>query len=188
MFGPDWSEGCVGCSFEADHIGGALLHLLHHDVSFAAISRAPFDRLEAFRRRMGWQFRWLSSAGSSFNRDFHVSFDAEDIVEGKVFYNYAWQPFVCEELSGFSVFYRDTQGEIFHTFRPLVAARRAARHLRAAGHDAERPQRDRSATRPTDWVRLHDRYDSNDRVAADGRTEPAAGLPRADAALSAAGC
>ncbi|HAV03795.1 MAG TPA: DUF899 domain-containing protein, partial [Pseudomonas sp.] len=87
MFGPDWSEGCVGCSFEADHIGGALLHLLHHDVSFAAISRAPFERLEAFRRRMGWQFRWLSSAGSSFNRDFHVSFDDEDIVEGKVFYN-----------------------------------------------------------------------------------------------------
>jgi len=59
MFGLDWSEGCVGCSFEADHIGGALLHLLHHDVSFAAISRAPFERLEAFRRRMGWQFRWL---------------------------------------------------------------------------------------------------------------------------------
>jgi len=175
MFGPDWSEGCVGCSFEADHIDGALLHLLQHDVSFAAISRAPFERLEAFRRRMGWQFRWLSSAGSPFNRDFHVSFDDEDIVEGKVFYNYAWQPFVCEELSGFSVFYRDPQGEIFHTFS---AFGRGAEELLGAYVLLDMTPNGRNETGPrhdlTDWVRLHDRYDSDDRVAPTGRSQPAA--------------
>jgi len=174
MFGPDWTEGCVGCSFEADHIGGALLHLLQHDVSFAAISRAPFERLEAFRQRMGWQFRWLSSAGSTFNRDFHVSFDAEDIVEGKVFYNYAWQPFVCEELSGFSVFYRDPQGDIFHTFS---AYGRGAEELLGTYVLLDMTPNGRNETGPrhnlTDWVRLHDRYDSDDRVAPSGRSEPA---------------
>lgn len=95
---------------------------------------------------------------------------------GKVFYNYAWQPFVCEELSGFSVFYRDTQGEIFHTFS---AFGRGAEELLGTYVLLDMTPNGRNETGPrhdlTDWVRLHDRYDSDDRVAADGRTEPAAG-------------
>ena len=170
MFGPDWQEGCVGCSFEMDHLQGALVHLSHHDVSFAAVSRAPFAALEAFRQRMGWQVRWVSSAGSDFNRDFNVSFDPEDIVEGKVFYNFTWQPFVCEELSGFSVFYRDEDGRIFHTFS---AYGRGAEELLGSyvlldmtpnGRNENGPQHDL-----TDWVRHHDRYDSDDRVDPTGR-------------------
>lgn len=73
MFGPDWHEGCVGCSFEMDHLQGTLVHLANHDVSVVAVSRAPFAALDAFRQRMGWPIRWVSSAGSDFNRDFHVS-------------------------------------------------------------------------------------------------------------------
>ena len=123
---------------------------------------------------MGWQFRWLSSAGSTFNRDFHVSFDAEDIVEGKVFYNCAWHPFVCEELSGFSVFYRDPQGDIFHTFS---AYGRGAEELLGTYVLLDMTPNGRNETGPrhnlTDWVRLHDRYDSDDRVAPSGRSEPA---------------
>lgn len=170
MFGPDWTEGCVGCSFEADHIQGALVHLEHHDVSFAAISRAPFDRLEAFRRRMGWHFRWLSSAGSSFNRDFHVSFEPDDIVDGKVFYNYVWQPFVCEELSGFSVFLRDEQGDIFHTFS---AYGRGAEELLGTYVLLDMTPHGRNENGPnhdlTDWVRHHDRYGSGGGVMPNGR-------------------
>lgn len=92
MFGPDWQEGCVGCSFEMDHLQGTLVHLANHDVSVVAVSRGPFAALDAFRRRMGWSIRWVSSAASDFNRDFHVSFDPEDIVDGKVFHNFAWEP------------------------------------------------------------------------------------------------
>ena len=171
MFGPDWNEGCVGCSFEADHIQGALAHLEHHDVSFAAVSRAPFDKLDAFRQRMGWQFRWVSSAGNSFNRDFHVSFEADDIVEGKVFYNYAWQPFVSEELSGFSVFHRDEQGDIFHTFS---AYGRGAEELLGTYVLLDMTPQGRNEHprgNLTDWVRHHDRYDSNSGVQPSGRAE-----------------
>jgi predicted dithiol-disulfide oxidoreductase (DUF899 family) len=72
MFGPGWKEGCVDCSFRSDHVDGALAHLEHHDVSFVTISRAPLMEIEAFRKRMGWRFRWLSSHGNDFNYDYHV--------------------------------------------------------------------------------------------------------------------
>ena len=88
MFGPDWSEGCVGCSFELDHVHGALVHLAHHDVAYVVVSRAPLAKIEAFRRRMGWHVKWVSSYGNDFNYDFHVSFTPEQIASGKAFYNY----------------------------------------------------------------------------------------------------
>lgn len=173
MFGQDWNEGCVGCSFEMDHVQGALQHVTRHDVSFAAVSRAPFPALEAFRQRMGWQFRWLSSAGSDFNRDFHVSFDPEDIVEGQVFHNFVWQPFECEELSGFSVFYRDEEGGIFHTFS---AYGRGAEELLGSYVLLDMTPNGRNEKGPrynlTDGVRHHDRYDSSDQVDATGRAHP----------------
>jgi len=105
MLGPGWKEGCVGCSFRSDHVDGALGHLEHHDVSFVTISRAPLAEIEAFKKRMGWRFLWLSSFGSEFNYDFQVSFKKEEIATGRVTYNYEVRDFVCEEMSGFSVFY-----------------------------------------------------------------------------------
>jgi predicted dithiol-disulfide oxidoreductase (DUF899 family) len=92
MLGPDWDAGCPGCSFLADHLDGTLPHLQNHDISLVAASRAPLERIEAYKRRMGWQFPWVSSHGSDFNHDFHVSFTAEDFARGSVFYNFTETP------------------------------------------------------------------------------------------------
>src|ERR1700679_2566349 len=116
MFGLDWNEGCIGCSFKSDHVDGALPHLLHHDVAFVSVSRAPFAKLEAFRRRMGWRFKWVSSHGSDFNYDFHVSFTPEEAASGRVYYNYELRDFQCDEMPGVSVFYKDERGRVFHTY------------------------------------------------------------------------
>src|SRR5215831_6745626 len=89
MFGPGWKEGCVGCSFRSDHVDGTIAHLEHHDVSFVTISRAPLAEIEAFRQRMGWRFKWVSSYRSDFNYDYGVSFTEEQIATGKVDHNYA---------------------------------------------------------------------------------------------------
>jgi len=88
MFGPEWKEGCPSCSFVSDHIDGANLHLPHHDVTLLAVSRAPLAKIEAFKKRMGWRFKWVSSYGSDFNHDYHVSFTKEELAKGKVYYNY----------------------------------------------------------------------------------------------------
>src|ERR1051326_594470 len=87
MFGPDWDEGCDGCSFICDHVDAARQHFEHHDVSFAAVSRAPFATLEAFKSRMGWEFKWVSSLLSDFNYDYGVSYRREDLDKGPVFHN-----------------------------------------------------------------------------------------------------
>ena len=116
MFGPDWTEGCVGCSFELDHTMGALVHLAHHDVSYAVVSRAPLAKTEPFRQRMGWRVKWVSSYGNDFNHDFHVSFSPEEIAAGKATYNYRDGAQVIDEMSGRSVFYKDEAGQIFHTY------------------------------------------------------------------------
>jgi predicted dithiol-disulfide oxidoreductase (DUF899 family) len=84
MFGPDWQEGCPSCSFVSDHIDGALAHLAARDVTMVMVSRAPLAKTEAFKKRMGWQFKWVSSYGSDFNADFHVSFTKDEMAQGKV--------------------------------------------------------------------------------------------------------
>jgi predicted dithiol-disulfide oxidoreductase (DUF899 family) len=163
MFGPDWSDGCVGCSFEMDHIEGALVHLEHHDVSYVLVSRAPLAKIEAFRQRMGWRFRWVSSYGSDFNYDFHVSFTPEQIASGKAYYNYELRDVGIDELSGRSVFYRDEAGEIFHTYSSY--ARGGELFLGSyAVLDITPKGRDETINgNMTDWVRHHDRYqDSED--------------------------
>src|SRR6202167_788322 len=104
MFGPGWKEGCVGCSFRSDHVDGALVHLQHHDVSFVTISRAPLAEIEAFKKRMGWRFHWLSAYGSDFNYDYRVSFTQEELATGRTDYNYGSSGFLSEEMSGLSVF------------------------------------------------------------------------------------
>src|ERR1700693_5904360 len=116
MFGPEWKEGCPSCSFNMDHTDGALVHLAQRDVSFLAVSRAPFAKIEEFKKRMGWRFNWVSSLANDFNRDFHVSFTKEELAKGKVEYNFSMTEFPSEEAPGISVFYKDKNGEIFHTY------------------------------------------------------------------------
>jgi len=159
MFGPDWSEGCVGCSFEMDQVQGALMHIGHHDVAYAAVSRAPFPKIEAFRRRMGWSIKWVSSCNNDFNYDFNVSFTPEEIANHAAYYNYRRGASVIDEMSGRSVFYKDEQGQIFHTYSSF--ARGGEMFLTSyAFLDITPKGRDETINgNLTDWVRHHDRYD-----------------------------
>ena len=160
MLGPGWQQGCVGCSFGADHIDGALVHLEHHDVSLVVVSRAPLPEIAAFKARMGWRFRWVSSYGSDFNHDFHVSFREEEIAKGRVYHNYEMREFQSEELPGISVFFRDASGAIFHTYSAYA---RGAEEVLGTYMWLDLTPKGRNETGPsfdlTDWVRHHDRYD-----------------------------
>src|SRR5882672_9143482 len=116
MFGPGWKEGCPSCSFIADQFDSIAVHMAQRDTRLVAVSRATVPEIEAFKKRMGWQFPWVSSFGNDFNYDYHVSFSKEDIANGKAIYNYETSSFPSEEGPGASVFYRkDGDGEIFHT-------------------------------------------------------------------------
>jgi predicted dithiol-disulfide oxidoreductase (DUF899 family) len=163
MFGPGWGEGCVGCSFLADHLDGALVHLEHHDVTVVVVSRAPFPELEAFRQRMGWRFKWVSSFGSDFNYDYHVSFTPEQIASGKAYYNYRMTENAGQEMPGASVFYKDADGTILHTYSAFarggepILSTYSILDMMPLGRNETGPNRNL-----TDWVRLHDRYDDVD--------------------------
>jgi predicted dithiol-disulfide oxidoreductase (DUF899 family) len=160
MFGPGWKEGCVGCSFRSDHVDPTLAHLEHHDVSLVTISRAPLEEIETFKKRMGWRFRWISSHGSDFNYDYHVSFSKEEAAIGKVYYNYDHREFVSEELSGLTVFYKNQSGDIFHTYSTygrgdeMVDTTYMYLDLTPKGRNENGPHHNLG-----DWVRHHDRYD-----------------------------
>lgn len=154
--------GCPGCSFVSDHIDGALQHVEQRDVAYVAVSRAPLEKIEAFRKRMGWHFRWVSSFGSDFNYDYHVSFTSEQREKGKVYYNFEMNDvttggFGSDELPGLSVFYKDDAGDVFHTFsaygrggEPLIGTY-SLLDLTPKGRDEEHNM--------MDWLRHHDRYD-----------------------------
>ena len=158
MFGPDWEEGCKSCSYLADHFDGANWHLPHRDVSFVAISRAPLSKLESYKKRMGWRFKWLSSQRNDFNFDYHVSFTKEDEKKNKVCYNYEVGEFISDELPGLSVFYKDENGDIFHTYSTYA---RGLDSLVGAYNflDLVPKGRDEDGLDFTmDWVRRHDQY------------------------------
>ena len=116
MFDPSWEEGCKSCSFWVDNFDGIEVHLNHRDVSFVLVSRAPIARLQAYRQRMGWHVTWVSSLPSDFNRDYHVSFTPEELATGRAYYNYAPGSFPVPEAPGLSVFCKDTDGAIYHTY------------------------------------------------------------------------
>jgi predicted dithiol-disulfide oxidoreductase (DUF899 family) len=170
MFSPEWDEGCKSCSFLADHIDGANWHLPQRDVRLLAISRAPLAKIEAFKKRMGWYFKWVSSAGSDFNFDYHVSFTPEEMASGEVMYNYRKEKPVSDELSGISVFIKNAAGEIFHTYS---AFGRGAEELLGAYMLLDLTPKGRNETGPnfnlTDWVRHHDRYGAGGHVDHTGR-------------------
>ncbi len=159
MLGPGWKEGCVGCSFGADHIEGALVHLEHHDVTVVVVSRAPLPDIEAYKKRMGWCFKWVSSCGSDFNHDYHVSFTKDDLAEGQVYYNYEMTEASIEELPGLSVFYKDATGDIFHTYSTYA---RGAEELLGTYMVLDLTPKGRNENGPNhnlmDWVRRHDEY------------------------------
>jgi predicted dithiol-disulfide oxidoreductase (DUF899 family) len=156
MLGPGWEEGCPSCSFMADHTDGMTVHLAHRDLTFVAISRAPLAEIERFRQRMGWKFKWVSSFGSDFNHDFHVSFAPQE-AQGQVYYNYGMQPFECEELPGISVFYKGDAGEVFHTYSTY---RRGVEAMMGTYNLVDLTPKGRDEPDgPMAWVRHHDRYE-----------------------------
>jgi len=169
MFGPDWSEGCVGCSFEIDQISGALVHLEHHDVTHIAVARAPFAKLDAYRRRMGWTMKFVSSYGNDFNYDFHVSFRPEELANGPVYYNYDMRRLGSDEMSGRSVFYREQDGSIFHTYSSFARGGEINLNAYAVLDVTPKGRNETINGNLTDWVRHHDRYESSGRVDPDGR-------------------
>jgi len=158
MYGPDWEAGCKSCSLLADHFDPAVVHLRQRDVNMVAVSRAPVATLEAFRKRMGWGFTWVSSLESDFNRDFQVSFTENEIERGEAYYNYKRQRFPSTEAPGASVFYRDQDGAIYHTYSVY---QRGLDMFIAAYHylDIVPKGRDEDGLSYTmEWVRLHDDY------------------------------
>ncbi|MBL8662434.1 MAG: DUF899 domain-containing protein [Candidatus Odyssella sp.] len=157
MLGPDWNEGCKSCSFWADNFDGIDVHLAQRDLALVAVSRAPLAKIDAFKRRMGWTFRWVSSFGSDFNRDFGVSFTPEEL-RGEVEYNYARQTFPADEAPGMSLFARDPDGTVFHTYSCYA---RGLDMLNGAYHilDLAPKGRDEGGQPYTmAWLRHHDRY------------------------------
>lgn len=158
MFHPDWKAGCKSCSFWADGFNGIIVHLNQRDASMVAVSRAPLGRLTSFKRRMGWTFDWVSSAGTDFNRDFAVSFTPEELRAGGDNYNFGTRRFAGEEAPGLSVFVKDDDGRVYHTYscyaRGLDMLNAAYQHL-----DLLPKGRDEDAlAHPMAWVRLHDEY------------------------------
>jgi predicted dithiol-disulfide oxidoreductase (DUF899 family) len=158
MFGPDWQEGCKSCSYLADHFDGANWHLPPRDVSFVAIARAPLSKLQVYKKRMGWRFKWVSSYGNDFNFDYHVSFTAEDEKKNKAYYNYAESEYINDELPGLSVFYIDDKGDVYHTYSTyargldiLVGAYNFL-DLVPKGRDED------NLDFTMEWVRRHDEY------------------------------
>jgi predicted dithiol-disulfide oxidoreductase (DUF899 family) len=158
MFAPGWQHGCQSCSFWADHFDGSTIHLAHRDTTLAVVSRAPLAEIEAFKKRMGWKFQWVSSFGSNFNFDYHVSFAPEERVGGKVYYNYVNDVFPPDEGPGFSVFAKDAAGEIFHTYSTfgrgidLLNGTYNFLDLVPKGRDED------GLAFAMAWVRHHDRY------------------------------
>jgi predicted dithiol-disulfide oxidoreductase (DUF899 family) len=116
MFAPEWETGCKSCSFWADNFNGITAHLQERDVAFAAISRAPLPKLQAFARRLGWSFKWVSSSGNDFNYDFNVSFKPETLARGQGVYNYETLKYESSDMPGVSVFAKDASGAVFHTY------------------------------------------------------------------------
>jgi predicted dithiol-disulfide oxidoreductase (DUF899 family) len=167
MFGPDWQEGCPGCSLLADHVDGARQHFEHNDLTFVAVSRAPLAKLRAYRERMGWRFRWVSSAGSDFNFDHGVSFP-EGQAGRTVVYNYAEQPHPgVDELSGTSIFCKDEDGAVYHTYSTYGRGGEVFLGVYSWLDLVPKGRNETVNGDLNDWVRRHDRYED------DGRTRTA---------------
>ncbi len=174
MFDPSWDEGCKSCSFWVDNFDGIVVHLNHRDVSFALVSRAPIATLEAYKKRMGWSVRWVSSLRNDFNRDYHVSFTPEELERGQAYYNYANGSFPVPEAPGISVFYKEADGAIYHTYSCYA---RGLDMLNGAYHLLDLVPRGRDEaglSHSMEWLRHHDRYEDRPLIPARGLSRPPA--------------
>jgi predicted dithiol-disulfide oxidoreductase (DUF899 family) len=158
MFAPEWDSGCKSCSWWADNFERNVVHLAQRDVTMLAISRAPLDKLEAFKKRMGWTFKWLSTDGNDFAYDYHVLFKPDPARPGEIDYNYRWRKSSMSDLPGISVFFRDTDGAIYHTYSTYE---RGVDMMNAGYHylDLVPKGRDEDGLSGTQsWVRYRDDY------------------------------
>lgn len=159
MYGPDWEDGCPSCSFWADNFNGIDIHLRHRDANLVVISRAGLDTLQAYKKRMGWDFKWLSSLGSDFNYDYQVSFTAGEMDKGEMFYNFKVGNFPADEAPGISIFCKSDDGDVFHTYSCYA---RGLDMLNGAYHYMDllpkgRDEGDLDFTMA--WLRRRDQYD-----------------------------
>ena len=161
MFAPHWEAACPGCSFQAEHVDGPARHLEHHNVTIVAVSRAPLAKLMAYRERMSWRFEWVSSFGSDFNYDFHVTFRKEQVEERKIDYNFgtitADPRYIDEELPGVSVFAKDEAGDVFLTYSTYA---RGLDTLLDTNHYLDVTPEGRNDAAYPNWPRRHDEYPS----------------------------
>jgi predicted dithiol-disulfide oxidoreductase (DUF899 family) len=158
MLGPDWAEGCPSCSMAADTFDGSLVHLADRDVSLVAVSRAKLPQIEGFRKRMGWQFKWVSSNANDFNWDYHVSFTKDEMANGMMDYNYKKMAFPSDEAPGLSAFYKDESGEVFHTYSTFERGLDLLVHPYAFLDLAPKGRNEEELVFPMAWVRHHDKY------------------------------
>jgi len=158
MFGPTWDAGCPHCSRWADNFNGVIVHLNQRDVTMIAVSRAPYAKLAAYQKRMGWSFTWVSSGNTDFNFDYHVSFTPEEVQKKEAFYNFTRQDPRSSEREGVSVFYKDAEGRIFLTYSTF------ARGIDMMNVDYQyldlTPKGRDEGGRGPFWVRRHDEYGS----------------------------
>ena len=164
MFGPGWKEGCPSCSFLADSFDGAAIHLAQRDTTFLVVSRATLPEIDAFKKRMGWKFKWVSSNGSDFNYDYQVSTGNGEKAGSSVYYNYTLTEFPSDERPGLSVFFK-RGGEVFHTYSTYA---RGLDILLPTYNllDMTAKGRDEAEMKPhaMAWVRHHDRYSNGELV------------------------
>jgi predicted dithiol-disulfide oxidoreductase (DUF899 family) len=158
MLGPNWEEGCKSCSFWADNFNGISIHLNHRDVTFTAVSRAPLAKINAYRKRMGWSFPWVSSFGSDFNVDYHASFASAQIADGKAYYSHEIRPIDVSDEAAINVFSKNEGGEVFHTYscygRGIDMLNGVYQYL-----DLVPKGRDEDGfDSPMKWVSRHDQY------------------------------
>jgi predicted dithiol-disulfide oxidoreductase (DUF899 family) len=158
MFAPEWNEGCKSCSFWADGFERITVHLAARNTTLVAVSRAPLQKLDAFKKRMGWTFDWVSSEASDFNFDYAVSFTPDQLKSGAKVYNFGTSSFGVDEAPGISVFYRDEKGDIFHTYSCFA---RGLDMMNAAYHYLDLTplgRHEQGLPYPMDWLRLRDQY------------------------------
>lgn len=157
MFAPGWDAGCVGCSFVMDHVQASLVHLNQKDVSFVCVSRAPLAEIEAFKRRMGWSFDWVSSFGSDFNYDYQASYKKD--TKGKVYHNFEMRDFESEEQPGASVFQKSANGTIYHTYSSYGRGLEDVLGTYVLLDLLPKGREEAPGTNLASWVRHHDRYE-----------------------------
>ena len=159
MFAPEWEQGCKSCSYIADNFAGGLVHLAARDTAFAVISRAPLAKLQAFKERMGWSFRWLSSEKSDFNYDYRVSFTPAEMAAKDLEYNYERTTFPASEAPGVSVFLREGDA-VFHTYSTYARGLDVLMNTYNYLDLTPLGRQEEGDPYGMVWLRHHDRYDA----------------------------